>query len=233
VLVAGGAGPNGSLASAELYNPFAGTWSSTGSLANVRSEHTATRLANGMVLVASGTQFIGPGGEDTLPGYTASAELYDPATGRWTSTGSLATARSSHTATLLPGGQVLVAGGTIMTSSGSTYFSSAELYDPSSGNWWLAPSLANARWQDTATMLGNGQVLVAGGGNLASGALASSELFTPQMTAVPAMPAWALLATFAGLCGAGVGLRRRRLPADGAAHHSDQTPPFAACHTDV
>jgi hypothetical protein len=50
--------------------------------------------------------------------------LYDPETG-WTATGSLATARESHTATLLPNGKVLVVGG----AGGSGYLASAELYD--------------------------------------------------------------------------------------------------------
>ena len=59
----------------------------------------------------------------------SSAELYDPATGSWSSTGSLGTAREFHTATLLPSGKVLVAGGEY---SGFTASSSAELYDPAS-----------------------------------------------------------------------------------------------------
>ena len=65
--------------------------------------HTATLLPNGKVLVAGGV------GINEL--VLASAELYDPASGTWTATGSLGTAREFHTATLLPNGNVLVAGG--------------------------------------------------------------------------------------------------------------------------
>jgi N-acetylneuraminic acid mutarotase len=176
VLVAGGATGTASsrLASAELYDPATGTWSSTGSLATARRNHTATLLTSGpnagKVLVA--------GGEGST-GTLASAELYDSATGTWSSTGSLATARRNHTATLLPNGKVLVAGGW----SGSSMLASAELYDPATGTWSSTGSLATARQSHTATLLATGQVLVAGGSG-SSGALSSAELFSSAISGV-------------------------------------------------
>jgi hypothetical protein len=99
----------------------AASFVSIGPMNSARYNHTATLLQNGMVLVAGG---IGNGG------YLSSAELYNPATGKWTLTGPLHTARALHTATLLPNGRVLVAGGSINTFG---FLSSAELYDPASG----------------------------------------------------------------------------------------------------
>src|SRR5580658_1133107 len=77
-------------------------------------------------------------------------------------TGSINTARLDHTATLLPNGQVLVAGGW-GSSHSQNAFSSAELYNPASGTWTSTGSMTNARVAATATLLPNGQVLVAGG----------------------------------------------------------------------
>jgi|GEM_PF-3124675 len=168
VLIAGGSNINGSLKSAELYNPATGTWSSTGDLATARESHTATLLPNGQVLIAGGF----PGGGGVLK----SAELYNPATGAWSSTGDLATARGSHTATLLPNGQVLLAGG---EGDSFGFLKSAELYNPATGTWSSTGDLATARGLHTATLLPNGQVLIAGGVNTSSGVLKSAELYNP------------------------------------------------------
>jgi N-acetylneuraminic acid mutarotase len=86
----------------------------------------------------------------------ASAQVATPT---WTNTGSLNTARSYYTTTLLANGKVLVAGG----SSSTGLLSTAELYDPSTGTWSFTGSLNFPRIFHTATLLQNGKVLVAGG----------------------------------------------------------------------
>ena len=149
-----------------------GTWTVTGNLVTARYGHTSTLLPNGQVLVAGG---IGVGvGDIACQGQNcvalASAELYDPATGMWTATGSMAFKRFGHTATLLFSGKVLVAGG--------FKSKSAELYDPATGVWTATGSMGVARASYPATLLQNGQVLVVGGlqqGNPAFGA----ELYDP------------------------------------------------------
>jgi hypothetical protein len=177
VLVAGGADSSeNASASAELYDPANATWTATGSLNTARDLHTATLLPNGMVLVAGG------GLDHFGNGASASAELFDPAggtNGTWTATGSLNTARDSHTATLLPNGMVLVAGGLDSTNNASA---SAELFDPAggtNGTWTATGSLNTARYGHTATLLPNGMVLVAGGLDSSGHPSASAELFDP------------------------------------------------------
>ncbi len=90
--------------------------------------------------------------------------------GSWVTTGSLATGRYWHTATLLPSGEVLVAGGIFASSN-------AELYDPVSGTWVTTDSLGTGRYNHTATLLPSGRVLVSGGYN--AGYLSSAELYDP------------------------------------------------------
>ena len=127
VLVAGGFSPN-PISSAELYTPSTGTWTVTGNLHTGRSDHSATLLSNGQVLVAGGQSTSNFG----CPGDTASAEVYTPTTGAWSTTGSLNQARDGHTATLLTNGQVLVAGGEFNEPDcvSTTFLNSAELYTP-------------------------------------------------------------------------------------------------------
>lgn len=161
-----------SLDLAALYDPVSGIWAGTGHLAEARDSHTATLLLDGTVLVAGG-MFCGYGGcggsSDAL---RSSAELYDPVSGNWSPTGHLGTARSGHTATLLPNGKVLVVGG--QGSSGK--LATAELYDPIGGTWSATGAMAVARSNHTATFLPSGNVLVTGGlGD--SNALVSAELY--------------------------------------------------------
>jgi hypothetical protein len=154
-------------AAAELYNPATGKWAATGTMGTARaSGYTATVLQNGQVLVAGGVE---AGVNMTV---TSGAELYNPATGTWAATGSMTTARTGHTATLLPNGQVLVAGGEACVTSTCAYLASAELYNPATGTWTPTASMTVARYGHTATLLPNGQVLVAGPGS-------SAELYNP------------------------------------------------------
>ena len=119
--------------SAELYNPATRTWSTTANLNTDRSNHTATLLPDGKVLVAGGllrdnrwhTPTVGNFPSTPLAVPPSTGELYDAVTATWGVSASLNTARSGHTATLLPNGKVLVAGG----SSGNDFLSSAELFD--------------------------------------------------------------------------------------------------------
>ena len=131
VLFTGGLSGGNATGSAELYNPATDGFTSTGSMITGRFNHTATLLSNGMVLVSAG--YVGNNVNILIA--IPSAELYDPATGTFTQTGSLNVARDDHTATLLNNGKLLVVGGDNANQSNNVSsgdaLASAELYTPS------------------------------------------------------------------------------------------------------
>jgi Galactose oxidase, central domain len=188
LVVGGGAG-----ATAELYDPNTATWTATGSLNASRQGQTASLLQNGMVLVAGGccTATNVPGYAEPISGALTSSELWNPTTGQWTLTGNMVNMHAYHTANVLSSGTVLVAGGTsLQFPPGPETVSGAEIYDPTSGTWTAVGSLIAARYFDTASLLINDQVLVAGGngGGCCSG-LSSAELYGPIAQAWQEMPA--------------------------------------------
>ena len=159
---------------AELYDPTAGTWTAIEGIPSPPSNHTATLLQDGKVLIAGGAY-----------GYVSVSQtyLFDPATNEFTATGDLVTARDTHTATLLNDGRVLVAAG-YFNYLGYNPFAqdTAELYDPATGTWTATGRLADHRLGHTASLLPDGRVLVAGGQNTGFAdfhILATAEIYDP------------------------------------------------------
>lgn len=132
-----------------------------------RSGHTATLLPNGKVLIA--------GGMRRNQDFYKSAELFDPASGRFQPTGDMSIGRVGQIAILLRSGKVLIAGGWI----GHGPTDSAEFYDPATGKFAVLPGkMTSKRGRPSATLLPDGNVLIAGGGDHDSpGGIASAEVF--------------------------------------------------------
>ena len=166
VLIAGGSSGVSPfwLSTAEIYDPSAAQFTSTGSMNAPRALHTATLLGDGTVLIAGGTN-----SDPISVGQTA--ELYDPTSGSFAATGNMMLNRQDHTATLLPNGKVLIVG------SASTLDTHAELYDPISHSFAFTGSTNIARANHTATLLGNGKVLITGGRSTTP---FSAEIYDPN-----------------------------------------------------
>jgi hypothetical protein len=179
VLLAGGlvSTPGGPLylATAEVYDPGSGKFTATGSLTLARYVAMSGRLPDGRVLVFGGLRYV-----DATHKYSdATAELYDPAGGSFTSTGSMANPRAGAATLVLPDGRILAIGGVLSDSNpNDAYLDSAEAYDPNGGHFTFVGSMTTPRYGPTATLLKDGRVLVAGGGN-SDGIVASAELYQP------------------------------------------------------
>ncbi|HZX89479.1 MAG TPA: kelch repeat-containing protein [Rudaea sp.] len=169
VLIAGGGDGSGvSLNSTEIYDPATGTFAVGPTMVARRDDATATLLPDGKVLVVAGTN------NDICVG---TAEIYDPTSNVFTASKSTISPRRFHTATLLPSGLVLIAGGVNSATNANTT-NDAQLYDPATDTFTSAGSMGTARYYHTATLLGDGRVLIAGGYN-DQGVVETAEIYGP------------------------------------------------------
>ncbi len=155
VLIAGGVTTSGYEPQAEIFTPSgeAGRWSSTGPMALARADFTLVRLPGGQVLAA--------GGSSPWSAAVANAELYDPATGKWSPVGNMIAGRSSAgSAVTLPDGTILVTGG---LDSSWKPITRAERYDPVARRWVAWADLPVPRFLHAAELLDGQWVLVFGG----------------------------------------------------------------------
>jgi hypothetical protein len=177
VLIAGGNEFNGyptwlpATPTAELYDPASHSFKNTGSMKAARTQHTATVLADGRVLIVGGSTSV-----EAL----ATTEIYDPEAGGFVAAASLTSARRDHSATMLPSGKVLIAGG----ENDKEALASAEIYDPVTNSFSETGAMTSPRSGHTATLLANGKVLITGGNSSPglisnTSPLASAELYDP------------------------------------------------------
>lgn len=173
ILVAGGTGAAGDLASAELYTSD-GTFVPAAPMSAVRTRHSCTLLNDGRVLVA--------GGDDL-----GAAEVYDPAADAWQGVTGTIDGWAGHAAVRLADGRVLLAGG----AAGERPVASLAVFDPAANSLeTLDAVLSEPRQEHAAVSLANGKVLIIGGRN-ESGAVASVDVFDPVAGTVAAGPALA------------------------------------------
>jgi hypothetical protein len=202
--------------SAELYDPTTGTFSATGDLHRAWIQASATLLADGTVLIGAevyapytglftdtghpshdyaytatlllgGTAFIAGGGDSDPAICLSATEQYQPSTATFAAARTMTLCRYSHTATLLPSGTVVLAGGASYDAGPfQANLASVEIYDFRSGTFgWIGDMLAG-RQGHTATLLGDGRILIAGGvGAPGYSTLATAEIYSPP-TLIPA-----------------------------------------------
>jgi N-acetylneuraminic acid mutarotase len=178
VLVVGGAlaaSSNSATDSATIFDPRTGHWANGTDMLQARAYPMVVALGDGSVLAAGGSLNLQP--LDT-------AERYYPENGTWVAAGRLNVPRTQGTLTLLSDGRVLAVGGGIEGSPDWAATASAEIFDPTTGTWTLAAPMSVARAYHTATLLPDGEVLVAGGATTYNGVRGSvtksAEIYNPR-----------------------------------------------------
>ena len=166
----------------DVFRPSQRGWTLGMPLRHPRSDHAATALQDGRVLVTGGNA-------DTK--LLASTEIYNPRTDRWTDAAPMPRARTQHSAVTLLDGRVLITGG--IDADGAPTRATF-IYDPGTDSWTDGPLMTVARLQQVAVALPSGDVLFAGGDGVASGTSevyrfgqrqfeASGTLVTPRLVA--------------------------------------------------
>ncbi|HTR55980.1 MAG TPA: kelch repeat-containing protein [Kofleriaceae bacterium] len=193
-LLVGGAAthdPGGATKQCDLYDPKTNTWTATADLHAWRSDHTATLLPDGRVLVA--------GGEAYGRAAVAEVEIWSPKTGAWTIAATLHEPRYAHGAALLPGNRVMFVGGLVDSDpfGPNTHVAlSAETLDVATGRWEPVFYPPRAYIQPNVEVLADGRVLVAGGHTKMWKGVDKAEVWAPgdgpdapwELAATPAQP---------------------------------------------
>jgi hypothetical protein len=188
--------PAQGVATAEIYDPVARSWRTTGGLREARFGHSASLLPDGTVLVAGGSAARSADSNRAL----RTCEIFNPATEQWTPAASLNDARFGHPAVVLNDHRVLVVGGVVPVGRGRyAALGYCEIYDLDAKKWVATGSLASPRKSHQATVLSDGTVLATGGDitgiqnswTFNPYSLWSAEVFTVASgtwSAVPDMP---------------------------------------------
>ncbi len=178
ILITGGDGASGLLATAEFFNTD-GSVSAAAPMNVARNKHISIVLKDGRVLIAGGTVAGG--------GATNAAEIYDPTASTWGSlAGGMMEARSGATAGLLQDGRAVITGG----QNGSVVSSTIEIFDPVAGSFSFAGALSSPRAQHATALLADGRVLIIGGSN-GTAPVASTDIFDPVAGSVVPGPSLA------------------------------------------
>lgn len=200
VLLAGGVDATGSaLATAVVYDPATRAFVPTNPMSRPRALHEATTLADGRVLVVGGTTSTADPVQ-AASGAQATAEIWDPATGRWTTAAGMSDRLLGPDLTTMLDGRVLLSGGYDVDSVfgiplpvGS--IPRCRIYNPTSNTWSSAAAMNDARMAHgiNTVLLGDGRILVTGGASAgidpsAASAIAGAEIYDPAGNAWTPLP---------------------------------------------